>query len=67
MMARVLYLHLSRHFKLQISAKSWYDHQPLPVVENDVAKILWDFGLYTSAHLLSNRPDIALFLKEENT
>ena len=65
MVGRVLHLHLSKSFKLPISAKCWYDHQPLPVVENEVAKVLWDFGLYTDVHVSSNRPDIVLFLKKE--
>ena len=37
----------------------------MPIVENDAVKILWDFGLYTPAYLLSNRPEIVLFLKEK--
>ena len=65
MVGRMLHLHLSKSFKLPISAKCWYDHQPLPVVENEVAKVLWDFGLYTDVHVSSNRPDIVLFLKKE--
>ena len=65
MVGRVLHLHLSKSFKLPISAKCWYDHQPLPVVENEVAKVLWDFGLYTDVHVSSNWPDIVLFLKKE--
>jgi len=41
MVARVLHWH---RFKLPLPAKYWYDHQPLPVVENNSVKILWDFS-----------------------
>ena len=65
MVGRVLHWHLSKCFKLPLSAKHWYDHQPLPVVENDSAKVLWDFSLQTDVHVPSNRPDLVLFLKHE--
>jgi len=51
-----------------VSILSCHCLQPLPVTENNAAKILWDFGLHTHIHVSSNRPDIVLFLKrgEEN-
>jgi len=66
MVARVLHWHLSKCFKLPLSVKYWYDHQPLPVVENSSVKLLWDFSLQTDIHVSSNRPDIVLFLKQEH-
>ena len=63
MVARV---HLSKCFKVPLSAKYWYDHQPLLVVENSSVKILWDFSLQTDIHVSSNRPDIVLVLKQEH-
>ena len=33
----------------------------MPVSENSLAKLLWDFGLVTEGHHLSNCPDMVLF------
>jgi len=33
----------------------------MPVSESSMAKLLWDFGIVTEGHLLSNRPDIVLY------
>jgi len=34
------------------------------MVENTWVKILWDFGVTTVSYVASNRPDVAVFLKE---
>ena len=44
MVARVVHLHLCRNFSLPLSSGTWFSHEPLSVIENDVVKILWDFG-----------------------
>ena len=62
MVGWVLRWHL---FKLLVCANCWYGHHPLPVIENDDAKLLWDFGMVTDNHVTSNRPDIVLFYKQE--
>jgi len=56
---------MSKCYKLPMQAKCWYDHQPLPVAENDSVKVLWDFCLRTDIHEPSNRLDIVVFLKQE--
>ena len=33
----------------------------MPVLENSLAKLLWDFGLVTESHHLSNHPDMVLY------
>ena len=33
----------------------------MPVSENSMVKLLWDFGIVTESHVLSNRPDIVLY------
>lgn len=56
-------MHLSKHHKLLLPSKHKYD--PLPVVENESAKILQDFSLQTDVHASSNQPDIVLLQKQE--
>ena len=38
----------------------WYDHQPLPIVENGEVTITWDMTIYTDTVLKHNWPDITL-------
>ena len=42
----------------------WYDHQPLPTVENGEVRITWDMTIYTDKVLKHNRPDITLVHKD---
>jgi len=58
LMAQVLHWHLSQLYSLPLSSRSWYTHKPS---ENSGAKLLWDFGIVTEGHVLSNRPDIVLY------
>ena len=41
----------------------WWDRAPLPVVEDDVTKILWDFNVYTDRHISARRLDIVYINK----
>lgn len=62
--ARALYTGLIRkfHFKTQ-----HYSEQIMPVVENDEAKLYWDFNMVTRRELKYNKPDIVVFDKLTNT
>ena len=42
----------------------WYLHEPEKVLENEHAKILWDFTIQTDRKIVHNRPDITLVDKE---
>ena len=42
---------------LNILAK-WWEHYPLPVMQNACMKLLWDFTIQTDRHLTHNRPDL---------
>jgi len=64
MVAQVVHWHLCKSFSLPLSSGTWFTYVPLPVVENDAVKILWDFGLFTDIRILKNRPDIVVFLKQ---
>ena len=66
MVAHALRWHLCSAFGLPAVA-SWHSHEHLPVVENEQAKILWDFGIQTLTTVGSNHPDIVVFLKECTT
>ena len=42
----------------------WYMHNPAPVLENDMHKLLWDFDRHTD-HLISDgRPDLIIINKK---
>jgi hypothetical protein len=46
------------------SNDKWYQHEPERVLENDKAKILWDFTIQTDRVILHRRPDITLVDKQ---
>ena len=52
---------------LQDTSVAWYSHEPFPVIENDVIKVLWDFDIQTDKHVTSNRPDIVIVDKKEKS
>ena len=66
MVARVVHWHLCKTFHIHLDVTSWHDHQPLPVVENDEVKLLWDFGMITDHAVCHNRPDITMFMKKDH-
>ena len=38
----------------------WWCHVPVPVVENDQVKILWDFSIYFDRIISEHRPDLTI-------
>ena len=52
---------------LEGTSGAWYNHELLPVIENDVIKVLWDFDIQTDKHVTSNRPDIVIVDKKEKS
>ena len=63
---------LVAHWQLcQISGfnahKKWYEHESEAVLENEVAKILWDFPIQTDHRLEHNKPDIVYIDKMGKT
>ena len=61
-MAKALHWSLCKKHQLSCSNK-WYEHQPEGVIENDQAKILWDYGIRTDRVIRANRPDVTLIDK----
>uniref|UniRef100_A0A803T202 Reverse transcriptase domain-containing protein n=1 Tax=Anolis carolinensis TaxID=28377 RepID=A0A803T202_ANOCA len=47
------------------AAKNWWDHKPAKVLENEHAKILWDFRIQTDKVLEHNTPDITVVEKNK--
>ena len=45
--------------------KKWYEHEPQSVLENEEAKILWDFTIQCDHLIQSRRPDIVVVEKEK--
>ena len=43
--------------------KKWYEHEPQNVLENEDAKILWDFTIQCDHFIHSRRPDIVVVEK----
>ena len=42
------------------ASNNWWEHQVEKVLENDNAKVLWDFKIQTDKHLPHNIPDITV-------
>ena len=63
--ARAVHWSLCKKYQMPCSNK-WYEHQPETVIENDNAKLLWDFGIRTDRVIQAHRPDLTLVDKTNN-
>ena len=45
----------------------WWDHVPLPVVENADTKGLWDFNVFTGCYISARKPNVASINKNAKT
>ena len=43
----------------------WYMHNPAPVLENVMHKLLWDFDLHTDHLISARRPDLIIINKKK--
>ena len=59
-----LHLHwcLAQKYGFEVNEK-WYRHTPEKVLENAIAKILWDFNIQTDRVIEQRRPDITVVEK----
>lgn len=64
--AQIIHWHMCGMHGFERGPK-WYDHTPAPVLESETTKILWDFKIQTDKPLESNRPDITVLNKKEDT
>ena len=56
---------LSRRYGLECGER-WYEHQSIPVMENEQVKLMWDNTVITDRRVPHNRPDITLVLKDRH-
>ena len=42
-------------------------HNPVPVLENNTYKFLWDFDIHTDHLILARRPDLIIINKKKRT
>ena len=62
--ARIVHLEPCQVFGL-VGEVKWYNNKPTGVVENDRAKILWDFNIQTDHAIQHRRPGIVVLYKNE--
>ena len=43
----------------------WYMHNPAPVLENDLHKLLWDFDIHTDPLISARKPDLIINNKKK--
>ncbi|XP_067126490.1 uncharacterized protein [Centruroides vittatus] len=62
--AQMIHWNLCHNYHIPVG-KNWWDHKPEKVVENECAKILWDFRIQTDKVLEHNTPDLTIVEKEK--
>ena len=56
---KVIHWEMCKKFKFDHTNK-WYMHNPAPVLENDMHKLLWDFDIQTDHLISARRPDLII-------
>jgi len=64
--AAQLHLDICKKYGIKVDAKSWYEHKPERVMENDKATILLDSQIITDRHIPFNKPDKVIKDHETN-
>ena len=64
--AQALHWSLCRKYELQ-SKDKWYEHIPEKILENEKAKLMWDYDIQTDRVIQARRPDLILVDKKTNT
>ena len=64
--SRYLHWKICTNFSVA-TTKNWYEHKPEPATEGPGFNILWDFPIHTDRTTQTNRPDIMLKNRVENT
>ena len=60
----VVYYDLCKHYGFEVTPR-WWELEPLPIRENQNAKILWDVPIPTDRDIVARRPDV--FLQDKKT
>ena len=61
---KVIHWEMCKKFKFDHTNK-WYMHNPVPVLENDTHKLLWDFNIQTDHLIPARRPDLIIINKKK--
>ena len=65
--ARYVHWRLLENHGFIVDGQQWFQHEPTAVVENENAKILWDFNIYTDHVITARRPDIVVLDKASHS
>ena len=61
---KVVHWEMCRKFQFDHTNK-WYLHNPAPVLENDLHKLLWDFNIQMDHLIPARRPDLIIINKRK--
>ena len=61
---KVIHWEMCKKFKFNHTNK-WYMHNPVPVLENAMHKLLLDFNIQTDHLILARRPDLIIINKKK--
>ena len=61
---KVIHREMYKKFKFDHTNK-WYIHNPSPVLENDMHKLLWDFNIQMDHLIPARRPDLIIINKKK--
>ena len=61
---KVIHWEMCKKFKFDHTNK-WYMHNPAPVLENAMHKLLWDFNIQTGHLIPARRPDLIIISKKK--
>lgn len=64
--ARMIHWNIAHSYGLDVSSK-WYENKPEGVIEYAHVKLVWDFGIQTSAYIQARRPDVVVVDREKKT
>ena len=61
---KVIHWEMCKKFKFDRINK-WCMHNPVPVLENDTHKLLWDFDIHTDHLISARKPDLIIINKKK--
>ena len=61
--AKALHWQICKEYNMPHSER-WYEHTPEKIIENDKAKVLWDYDVRTDHGIQARKPDLIVVNKE---
>ena len=61
---KVILWEICKKFKID-HANKWYMHNPAPILENDIHKLLWDLDIQMDHLISARRPDLKIIKKKK--